>query len=129
MPPKEPTCATVSRTCSDSGARERAQKVIVIGEDLGTVPDEVREALHRFGILELSPAVFRAGSQRPIPPAGGISARRAGIGHHARSADLAGFWLGRDIEARREAGLLPDEPPISSMRPTGARKSRSCWIC
>jgi 4-alpha-glucanotransferase len=26
-------------------------RVIVIGEDLGTVPDEAREVLHRFGIL------------------------------------------------------------------------------
>ena len=81
---------------------------IVIGEDLGTVTDEIREMLARFGIL--SYRLFYFEKYR--------DGRFKGTGEYPRQAlvassthDLAtmcGFWLGRDIEARRSAGLVDE---------------------
>ncbi len=92
------------------------QKVLVVGEDLGTVPDYVREVLHRFGILSYRLLYFER------DPSGGFHAP----GEYPRSAlvsatthdlpTLAGFWEGRDIDQRRDAGLLPDEATYRAMR-------------
>ena len=90
-------------------------RVLIVGEDLGTVPDEVREALHRFGILTYRLLYFeqdRNGRMRrpeEYPRDALVSATT-----HDLPA-LAGFWLGRDIEARRGAGLLPDDATYLQM--------------
>ena len=91
-------------------------RVIVIGEDLGTVPDEAREVLHRFGILSYrllyfeqdSGGRFRAPSEYPRDAL--VSATTHDL------PTLAGFWTGKDIQARRDAGLLPDESAYHNMR-------------
>lgn len=86
------------------------QKVVVIGEDLGTVTDFVRETLARFGILSYRLLYFERnwndGSFKRAPeyPSQALVAATT---HDLPT--LAGFWLGRDIEARRSAGVLPDE--------------------
>ena len=91
------------------------QKVIVVGEDLGTVPDQVREALHHYGIFGYRVFYFeqdRDGRfRRPqeYPPGALVSATTHDL------PTLAGFWTGRDIEARREAGLLPDDSAYHGM--------------
>ena len=85
------------------------EKFVVVGEDLGTVPDEIRDALHRFGIFGYRVFYFeqdRAGrfrSPQEYPADSLVSATTHDL------PTLAGFWIGRDIEARRRAGLLPDE--------------------
>ena len=81
-------------------------KVMVVGEDLGTVEPEFREALERFGILSCRLVYFERtpdGEFLP-PPAYPRQALVSSTTHDL--ATLAGFWLNRDIEARREAGLL-----------------------
>jgi len=100
------------------------QKVVLIGEDLGTVPDEVREALARFGILSYRLLYFeqnRDGSfRRPdeYPRNALVSATTHDL------PTLAGFWIGRDIEARRDAGLLPDEASYGNMRSDRERQKQ-----
>ena len=84
-------------------------KFVVIGEDLGTVTDEVREALSRFGILSYRLFYFekdRDGRFR-LPDQYPRQAVVSSTTHDLPT--LAGFWTGRDIEARRAAGLLGDE--------------------
>jgi 4-alpha-glucanotransferase len=99
-------------------------QVIVIGEDLGTVPDEAREVLHRFGILSYRLLYFeqdKTGRFRPpqeYPRDALVSATTHDL------PTLAGFWTGRDIDARREAGLLPDEGAYQSMRADRAREKQ-----
>jgi len=85
------------------------QRVIVIGEDLGTVEPSVRETLAKFGILSYrllyfekdQRGEFRGGSQYPQ------QALVSSTTHDLPT--LAGFWINEDIEARRRAGILPDE--------------------
>ncbi len=98
-------------------------KVVVVGEDLGTVPDEARQVLHQFGILsyrllyfEQENGRFRAPSEYPRDAL--VSATTHDL------PTLAGFWTGRDIDARRDAGLLPDETVYQNMRAERAREKQ-----
>jgi 4-alpha-glucanotransferase len=99
-------------------------KVLIVGEDLGTVPDEVREALHRFGILSYRLLYFeqdRNGSMRrpeEYPRDALVSATTHDL------PTLAGFWLGRDIEARRGAGLLLDDATYRQMLADRSREKQ-----
>jgi 4-alpha-glucanotransferase len=98
-------------------------RVIVIGEDLGTVPDEAREVLHRFGILSYRLLYFEQANGRfrgpqEYPRDALVSATTHDL------PTLAGFWTGKDIDARREAGLLPDETAYQGMRADRAREKQ-----
>ena len=98
-------------------------RVVVIGEDLGTVPDDAREVLHRFGILSYRLLYFEQDNngrfRRPQDyPIDVLSATTHDL------PTLAGFWIGRDIEARREAGLLTDEGVYQSMRADRAEQKQ-----
>ena len=90
-------------------------QVVIVGEDLGTVPDEVRTALTRTGILGYRLLYFeqdRNGRMRKpdeYPRDTLVSATTHDL------PTLAGFWIGRDIEARRSAGLLPDDATFRQM--------------
>lgn len=100
------------------------QNVLIVGEDLGTVPDEVREALHRFGILSYRLLYFeqdRNGNFR-VPLEYPRDALVSATTHDLPT--LAGFWIGRDIEARRNAGLLPDDVTYQRMRQERAREKQ-----
>ena len=84
-------------------------RFMVIGEDLGTCPPEVREGMARYGVLSYKLFYFEKGPD-------GLQRRPDEFPHLALVSStthdlptLAGFWAGRDIEARRRAGLLPDD--------------------
>jgi malto-oligosyltrehalose synthase/4-alpha-glucanotransferase len=81
---------------------------MVIGEDLGTVPDEVREALGAYGILSYRLLFFernRDGDFRPPAeyPAGALVAATT---HDLPT--LAGYWEGSDLMLRDALGLIPE---------------------
>ena len=81
---------------------------MVIGEDLGTVADEMRAALARFDVLSyrllyferLANGDFRAAAD--YPPAALVS-----ISTHDL-ATLPGWWAGRDLHVRLALGLFPN---------------------
>jgi 4-alpha-glucanotransferase len=83
-------------------------KNVIIGEDLGTVTEEMRETLARFGILSYrlfyfekhKDDSFKASYEYPH------QALVASTTHDL--ATIAGYWLSRDIEARHNAGLIDD---------------------
>ena len=84
-------------------------QVIVIGEDLGTVEPYIREALQRFGVLSYRLAVLRE-EWRGLSNLPDDYPREALVSVSTHDLPtLAGFWENRDIEARRKAGVLPDE--------------------
>jgi 4-alpha-glucanotransferase len=99
-------------------------EVLIVGEDLGTVPDDVREALHRYGILSYRLLYFeqdRDGRMRKpdeYPRDALVSATTHDL------PTLAGFWLGRDIEARRSACLLPDDATYHQMLADRAKEKQ-----
>jgi len=89
-------------------------RFIVIGEDLGTVEEEIRHALADEGILgyrllwfERNATAFRAPREYP---------RQAAVSTTTHDLPTpAGFFTGRDIEARRSAGLI-DEADYQEQR-------------
>ena len=82
---------------------------LVVGEDLGTVPDALRGAMEHYGMLRYKLFYFEKGHDgRPLPPA--EYPRNALVSSTTHDLPtIAGFWAGRDIEARRAAGLLTDD--------------------
>lgn len=81
---------------------------IIVGEDLGTVTDEIRDSLMRYGILSYRlfyfekhrDGSFKRGQEYPR------QALVASATHDLPT--IAGFWICRDVEARKAAGLADD---------------------
>jgi len=87
-------------------------RVVIVGEDLGTVPDYVRETLSRYGILSYRLFYFeRERSGQFKPPADYPELALVSAATHDLPT-LAGFWQNRDIEARRQACVLPDDESV-----------------
>jgi 4-alpha-glucanotransferase len=82
------------------------QKVVVIGEDLGTVEPSFRETLARFGILSYRLLYFEK------RPDGGFKLpheypRQSLVSVTTHDLPtIGGFWAGRDIESRLAAGIV-----------------------
>ncbi|MEX2466781.1 MAG: 4-alpha-glucanotransferase [Gemmatimonadota bacterium] len=83
-------------------------RTAIVGEDLGTVPREVRRALARDRIDRMYVAQFeaRAGKKPalPHPPSRSVYS----LNTHD-SPTFAGFWKGADIEVRTELGFVDPE--------------------
>lgn len=84
-------------------------RLVLVGEDLGTVEPEVRQTLARFGILGYRVFYFEKNAHGDFlrPDEYPRQALVSSTTHDLPT--LAGFWSGRDIEARRRAGVLPGE--------------------
>lgn len=82
---------------------------LVIGEDLGTVPDAVREGMARRGILSYKlfyfekewEGAFRAPGDYPADALVSVSTHDL--------PTLRGYWEGADLTLRRELNLFPSE--------------------
>jgi (1->4)-alpha-D-glucan 1-alpha-D-glucosylmutase len=84
-------------------------RCLVIGEDLGTVPDEVRRALQATGVLSTRLLYFeRREDGRLMPPEAYPVQAVAAVTTHDLPT-LAGFWQGLDIGLRTDLHLYPDE--------------------
>mgnify|MGYP001180942713 FL=1 len=84
-------------------------RCLVVGEDLGTVPDEVRHALHPAGVLSTRVLYFeRREDGRMKPPQDYPLQAAAAVTTHDLPT-LAGFWQGLDISLRDRLGLFPSD--------------------
>jgi (1->4)-alpha-D-glucan 1-alpha-D-glucosylmutase len=81
---------------------------LVIGEDLGTVPPEVRTAMERRGVLSCHPLFFERDweSRSFKAPEAYPRAALVSVGTHDLPT-LGGYWQGTDLELRRDLGLIP----------------------
>jgi 4-alpha-glucanotransferase len=94
--PADEMFAVLAVEASRRGAR-------VVGEDLGTVPDEVRDALDRYGILGMYVSQFQLpahGAPIPLPS----SHQVASIDTHD-TPTFAAWWRGDDIALRHRLGI------------------------
>ncbi len=84
-------------------------RCLVVGEDLGTVPDEVRQALHPMNVMSTRLLYFeRQDDGRLKPPREYPSNSVAAVTTHDLPT-LAGFWQGLDIDVRDQRHLFPDD--------------------
>ncbi len=84
-------------------------KSILIGEDLGTVTDEIRDTLARFRILSYRLFYFEKHHHDKSFKRSYEYPRQALVASTTHDLPtVTGFWTFRDIEARRAAGLADD---------------------
>ena len=84
-------------------------RCLIIGEDLGTVPDAVREAIPDWGLLSTRVLYFERDAEGGfLPPADYRQDAMVTAGTHDLPP-LQGFWTGADLERRRELKLLPTD--------------------
>ncbi|MEJ7929146.1 malto-oligosyltrehalose synthase [Ramlibacter sp. AN1015] len=80
---------------------------MVIGEDLGTVADEVRNGLGRAGVLSYRLLYFERGDGGDFkPPADYPAQALVAVSTHDLPT-LAGWWAGHDLRVREQLGLFP----------------------
>jgi 4-alpha-glucanotransferase len=79
---------------------------VIVGEDLGTVPPEVPPTLKQWGILGSSVLLFERNHDGSFRAAQDYEPLVLTTANTHDMATLAGFWRGRDIELRRQVGLL-----------------------
>ncbi len=91
----------------------RRHDAVVIGEDLGTVPPELPDMLQAWGVLSSRVFYFERDAQRYHPPRSYKHKALVTATTHDH-APLAGHWAGRDLEIRRDIGLVESESAWTS---------------
>jgi len=82
---------------------------LIVGEDLGTVPDEVRHKLHEYGVLSYKLFYFEREHDGNFRAPGNFPAQSLVAASTHDLATLKGFWQGADITLREQLKLYPSE--------------------
>lgn len=80
---------------------------LVVGEDLGTVPGEIRAALEREGVLSCRVLYFERDEDGSCRPPGAYPRQALACVTTHDLPTLAGFWSGQDILLRERLGRFP----------------------
>lgn len=91
----------IVRALAEASLKTRA---MIIGEDLGVVPEGFRPEMEKAHILGYRLFYFERDHAGFIPPEHWPRAALACVGSHD-TPTLAGWWSGHDIEMRRHIGL------------------------
>lgn len=89
-------------------AESHRHRAVVIGEDLGTLPDGYRETLIGNGVLGLRVMFFERDSNGGFAPPARYAAQAVATSTTHDMPTLAGWWRGSDIGLRGGLGLLPE---------------------
>ena len=92
----------------------QTSRAMIIGEDLGVVPEGFRDVMDRANLLGYRIFYFERNDHGFIPPEHWPRSALACVGSHDTNT-LAGWWTGSDIDVREQIGLFDAE---------GARKER-----
>lgn len=101
-------------------------KAIVIGEDLGTVPDGFREAMDARAMLGMRVLWFERDADGFVPPAKWSPDSVAMTGTHDL-ATIAGWWSGRDIDWTWDLGRKSDAIDEPADRAARADDRAALW--
>lgn len=82
---------------------------LVVGEDLGTVPDDVPPAMRRWRLLSSKVLYFERGDQGSFRPASSYDGSALATANTHDMPTLEGFWRSRDVELRRKVGLIESD--------------------
>jgi 4-alpha-glucanotransferase len=84
-------------------------KTLVIGEDLGTVPDWVRERLAKARVLSYRVFYFERVADGAWKSPGDYPAQSLAVATTHDLPTLTGFWSGEDLQVRAGVGAFPDD--------------------
>ncbi|UCF19886.1 MAG: 4-alpha-glucanotransferase [Gemmatimonadota bacterium] len=89
---------------------------MIVGEDLGTVPRGLPSRLARWGILSSSVLYFQRDRRGGFKPSRDYSRRALVTANTHDHPPLAGYWIERDLELRRQAGELARPAELDAAR-------------
>lgn len=92
-------------------------KTLVVGEDLGTVPEQVRTTMRQVGMSRMHVLQYELDPHRD--PLADVPADVVASLNTHDVVPFNGYWVGADIEAREQSGLL------SSAQAETARQARA----
>ncbi|ANN72578.1 4-alpha-glucanotransferase [Bordetella bronchialis] len=105
-------------------------RAIVVGENLGTVPEGFNERIERAGMLGMNILWFqREGWSDPTPfqPPRSWPASSVAMTSTHDLPTVAGWWTGTDIGWRARLGLLGEDETESAMHEQRARDRGALW--
>jgi 4-alpha-glucanotransferase len=107
-PPTADTCTIHWKELLGVVALEsHRQQCLVVGEDLGVVPDEIRRALPQFGVYHYKVVMFEQRDGEFVAPADYVRHALATVTTHDLPT-LHGWWSGHDIDLWEKLGFYPD---------------------
>jgi 4-alpha-glucanotransferase len=83
-------------------------KTLVIGEDLGTVPDWIREQLAKVRVLSYRVFYFERGADGAMKSPNNYPAQALAVATTHDLPTLAGFWSGEDLQVRARLNAYID---------------------
>jgi len=84
-------------------------RCLVIGEDLGTVPDAVRDGLAPLGVLSYRLLLFERERDGGFMAPAGYPAQALAAASTHDLPTLKGLWIGHDLDLRAKLGLYPSD--------------------
>jgi 4-alpha-glucanotransferase len=82
-------------------------RCLVVGEDLGVVPDEIRRALPEFGVYHYKVVMFEQREGEFVAPSRYVPQALATVTTHDLPT-LRGWWTGHDIDLWEKLGFYVD---------------------
>ena len=89
---------------------------LVVGEDLGTVPDDVPPAMRRWRLLSSKVLYFERGEHGSFREAASYDRDALATANTHDMPTIEGFWRARDVELRREVGLVGSDDEAAKAR-------------
>jgi 4-alpha-glucanotransferase len=101
-------------------------RAIVIGEDLGTVPDGFREAMAQAGMMGMDVLWFQREGERFLSP-DRWHRHNAAMSTTHDLPTIAGWWSGHDIEWREKLGWISGHDALTQERDLRAGDRWQLW--
>jgi 4-alpha-glucanotransferase len=98
------------------------QQCLVVGEDLGVVPDEIRRALPQFGVYHYKVTMFEQKDGEFVAPADYVRHALATVTTHDLPT-LHGWWSGHDIDIWEKLGFHAD-PEVTALARSDRAEAR-----
>lgn len=102
-------------------------RAIVIGEDLGTLPEGFHDRMQRAGVLGMRVLWFEQEPDGRFRPPHAWPRDAVAMSSTHDLPTVAGWWLGRDIEWRDQLGLFPSPETSAAERERRARDRAALW--
>jgi 4-alpha-glucanotransferase len=101
-------------------------RAVILGEDLGTVPDGFQQQLDQRNLMGLRVLWFEVEGERFRPPDRWTRDAAAMTSTHDL-ATVAGWWRGHDLDLRRPLGMLGDDTGTWFAYENRARDRDKLW--
>ena len=94
----------------------RARRCLVVGEDLGTVPAELRAKLNQAGVLSYRPLLFEKTAEGELAPPGAYPRDALVCVSTHDLPTWQGYWAAHDLDWRDKVGLTVDKAKERQLR-------------